>query len=277
MQSVSALSALVLGVVEGLTEFIPVSSTGHLILTSHWLGLDATVAQKHAVDAFDIVIQGGAILACAIYYRKRLIGAVTGLFSDDLVKKAVALRLTLGLAMAFVPIAVVGLLLRKTLKFYLFNPVTVAGALIVGGIAMLIVDRKLGRKATVTKVEDIHPVVGAKVGLWQCLALIPGTSRSMSTMVGGMVSGMDAKTAADFSFLLSVPVLGAATGYELLKEWHSLVEHVGADALVIGLVASFVVGWASIAVFLRLVKTVGLAPFGLYRIIAGLVVAATMI
>ena len=276
MASITITDALVLGLVEGLTEFIPVSSTGHLILAGTWLKLADTEAQKAAVDAFDIVIQGGAILACAIHYRRKLIGAVRGLFATDLHEQVLGLRLVGNLMFAFVPIAVVGLLLRKPLKALLFNPTTVATALIVGGVLMILADKLLSRRATIRNVDEIAMRQSMFVGFWQCLALVPGTSRSMSTIFGGMVHGMTARTAADFSFLLSVPVLGMATLYELAKEWRGIAEHVGVEALLAGLGTSFVIGWLSIAVFLRLLDTIGLAPFGAYRIVAGAVVLATL-
>lgn len=277
MAGVSIGQALALGVVEGLTEFIPVSSTGHLILVSEWLGLAADPAQKAAVDAFDIVIQAGAIAACALYYRKVFARAVRGLLASDVVEKALGIRLVMNLLAAFVPIAVVGLVARKPIKAALFNSTTVAVALVAGGVAMILAERYAKRAqsrgaAPVASVQEIQLRASLRVGLFQCLALIPGTSRSMSTILGGLFSGLNARVAADFSFLLSVPVLGAATCYEALKEWHSLTEHVGPEALAVGLLSSFVVGWASIAVFLRLLGKVGLAPFGVYRIAAGIAV-----
>ncbi len=277
MQTVTWWQALVLGIVEGLTEFIPVSSTGHLILASRWLGLEGDPELKAAVDAFDIVIQAGAITACALYYRKTFMRALRGMWSRDVGEQSLALRLVMNLGVAFVPIAVVGLIARKPIKALLFNPATVATMLILGGIAMIVADRWAKRVGRIDAVESVGMRDAMKVGLFQCLALVPGTSRSMSTILGGVFAGMNARVAADFSFLLSVPVLGAATGYELLKEWHGLVTHVGPDALVIGLGSSFLVGWASIAVFLRLLGRVGLGPFGVYRIVAGGIVAATLV
>jgi undecaprenyl-diphosphatase len=276
MDGITIIQALILGLIEGLTEFIPVSSTGHLILASSWLNLSGTPEQKAAVDAFDIVIQAGAIAACALHYRRKLIGAVTGLFSKDMGELVLSLRLVTNLLFAFVPIAVVGLLFRKTLKAWLFNPTTVAVALVVGGVAMIAADRFLATKAKIKDVDEISMHESMKVGFWQCLALIPGTSRSMSTILGGMTQGMTARTAADFSFLLSVPVLGAATVYELLKEWQGIIEHIGVAPLVVGLISSFFVGWLSIVFFLKLLERVGLAPFGYYRIVAGVVVAITL-
>ena len=266
------LHALILGIVEGLTEFVPVSSTGHLILTGAWLGLDATPGQKAAVDAFDIVIQAGAWLACVIYYFKYLRERTADLFSKDVAEMARGYRLFINLMVAFVPVVLVGLPLRSTIKSLLFGAAPVAVALAIGGVVMIFADRLRHRPSRTESLDRINMKQALVVGLFQCFSLIPGTSRSMSTMIGGMASGMSARVAADFSFLLAVPVLGAATVYELLKEWDTLAAHIGPGAVAVGLLTSFVVGWASIAAFLRLLTARGLAPFGVYRIlVAGLV------
>lgn len=268
--------ALILGVVEGLTEFVPVSSTGHLILTGAWLGLDATPDQKAAVDAFDIVIQAGAWLACVLYYLRWLGTRVAGIFSDDVLEMSRGWRLIFNLMFAFVPVVIVGLLFRKAIKAVLFGPLPVAVALAVGGVVMIAADR-LRRDDAEDDLDMMTMKQAMVVGLAQCFALIPGTSRSMSTMIGGMAAGLSARAAADFSFLLAVPVLGAATAYELLKEWHVMTAHIGWEAMAVGLIASFVVGWASIAVFLRIIVARGLAPFGVYRVLLAGVVWWTLL
>ncbi len=268
--------ALILGVVEGLTEFVPVSSTGHLILTGAWLGLDATEAQKAAVDAFDIVIQAGAWLACCLYYMRWIGKRLIGVLSDDVIAAAAGWRLIFNLMVAFVPVMVIGLLFRKAIKAVLFGPLPVAVALAVGGVVMLIADR-LRRDDAVDNLDHMTMRQAMVIGVAQCFALIPGTSRSMSTIIGGMAAGLSAKAAADFSFLLAIPVLGAATAYELLREWHVMSAHIGWLAMVVGLVASFAVGWASISVFLRIIVAKGLAPFGLYRIVLAAVVWWTLL
>lgn len=268
--------ALILGVVEGLTEFVPVSSTGHLILTGAWLGLDTTETQKAAVDAFDIVIQAGAWLACCLYYFKWISKRLKGVLSDDIIEASVGWRLIINLMVAFVPVVVVGLLFRKAIKQVLFGPMPVAVALAIGGVVMLVAD-KVQRKDAVGDLDRMTMKQAMVVGVAQCFALIPGTSRSMSTMIGGMAAGLSAKAAADFSFLLAIPVLGAATAYELLKEWHVMSAHIGWEAMLVGLIASFVIGWASIAVFLRIIVARGLAPFGVYRIALAAVVWWTLL
>lgn len=272
------LHATILGLVEGLTEFVPVSSTGHLILASAWMGLDADPARKAAVDSFNIVIQAGAWLACVWHYLPMLLERAADLRSDDVVRRQRGQRLAVGLGVAFVPVVIVGLLLRKKIKLLLFGAAPVAIALAVGGVAMIAADlwlrRAPGRRKDLAELDTKGAVI---VGLFQCFSLVPGTSRSMATMVGGMVAGMDRAAAADFAFLLAIPVLGAATGYEVLKEWRTLVDGVGAVAITVGLIASFLTGWASISVFIRLLGKIGLVPFGTYRIIAAAVVWKTLL
>ena len=266
------LHALILGIVEGLTEFVPVSSTGHLILAGAWLGLDSTPDKKAAVDAFDIVIQAGAWLACLIYYFGYLKSRAADLFADDIANVARGRRLVINLMMAFIPVVVVGLPLRSLIKSVLFGAGPVAVALAVGGVVMIAAGGLRHRQGRVTSLDAINMKQALVVGLFQCFSLIPGTSRSMATIIGGMTAGMTPRVAADFSFLLAVPGLGSATAYELFKEWDTMSQHIGVSAMAIGVVASFVIGWASIAAFLRLLTAKGLAPFGVYRIVlAGLV------
>ncbi len=264
--------ASILGVVEGLTEFVPVSSTGHLILVGSALGLGGDPVLDQAVDAFDIVIQAGAWLACVLYYLPLLRQRLRDLRDSDPVARRRGMHLIAGMAIAFVPVAVVGLIARKPIKELFFGPAPVAIALAVGGLVMIVADRWFARRSRLTGLEHVSPRRALAIGAFQCFALVPGTSRSMATMVGGLIGGLDARTAADFSFLLAIPVLGAATAYELLKEWHVLVDHIGPAAIATGLVTSFVVGWASIAIFLRLIERWGLVPFGVYRIVLAAVV-----
>ncbi len=276
------LHALILGIVEGLTEFVPVSSTGHLILAGEALGIAQDAQMAAALDAFDIVIQAGAWFAAVLYYGKLLRRRFGALLSDDVLEQALGLRLALNLAVAFAPVVVVGLLARKAIKATLFGPAPVAVALVVGGVAMVAADKLWLRRAGAERaaIDDLNGITVRKaleIGLWQCLALVPGTSRSMATMLGGMRAGLSPRVAADFSFLLAIPVLGAATAYELLKEWRVLIDGLGLLAIAVGLLASFLVGWASIAVFLRIIVARGLAPFGVYRVILGAVVWWTLV
>jgi undecaprenyl-diphosphatase len=282
--------AALLGVVEGLTEYLPVSSTGHLLLAGHLLGLND---EDPATSSFEIVVQLGAILAVVAHYRRLLADKLRGVTSGD----AASLRLLAAIAIAFAPAAVVGLLLRKTIKALLFRPWPVAGALIVGGIAMIAIERWLARRrpsmpsevsssarevsprpsqsSRLGGLEGLDNVTAKRalaIGLGQCFSLWPGTSRSMCTIVAGQLVGLSTATAAEFSFLLALPTLGAATLFEAYKARTILASHVGPASMTIGLVVSFLVAWAVIATFLKYLRSNGLEPFGWYRIVVGLVV-----
>lgn len=255
--------AVVLGVVEGLTEYLPVSSTGHLIIVGNLLGLAETEANK----AFEVVIQLGAILAVVVHYRQLLAQRAAGLFRGSPESK----RLAIALLVAFVPVVVVGALFGKLVKHHLFGTLPVAIALVVGGLGMIVVERLVARRRPkITAVEEIGPRDALIVGLTQCLALWPGTSRSMSTILGGRGVGMTSTVAAEFSFLLAIPVLGAACAHDLLKNGKALLATSEARlALAIGFVVSFVVAWAVIAAFLQFLRRWSLAVFGYYRIVVG--------
>ncbi len=259
------LIAAVLGVVEGLTEYLPVSSTGHLILVGHFLG-----ATDDAEKSFEIVIQLGAILAVVVHYRALLLTRIAGLFARDDKSVALALALVAG----FLPTAVAGLLLRKAIKRALFGPLPVVFALIVGGVVMIVLERALAkRKGTELEgLEHVTPKRGFLIGLGQCISLWPGSSRSMCTILAGRLTGLTTATSAEFSFLLALPTLGAATLYELLKAKDELLAPGHGTELVIGMVVSFFVAWGVIAGFLRYLRTRGLEPFGYYRIALGVLV-----
>jgi undecaprenyl-diphosphatase len=259
------LQALVLGIVEGLTEYLPVSSTGHLIIASRLLNLEGDGA-----DSFDIVVQAGAILAVLVHYRALLYKRVRGLATND----ANAIRLFLGLFVAFLPAACVGLLFRHAIKEHLFKPIVVAIAFAFGGVLMIVMERVLRAKNMqhTTKLEDVTIGQAFRIGIGQCFSLIPGASRSMCTIMAGQISGLSTATAAEFSFLLGLPTLGAATVFEGYKARAVLMQSVGALNLAIGLVVSFFVAWAVIAVFIRYLSKNGLELFGVYRILASVVV-----
>lgn len=265
------MDAFLLGLIEGLTEFLPVSSTGHLILLGNWLG-----HSDEASKTLDIVIQLGAVLAVVVYYRQRLWDLVKGCSKRD----AASLQLGAAVAIAFIPAAVVGLLLHGIIKKHLFGPRPVGLALIVGGIVMLVVE-VLRAKKEKPQVEDLGQVTLGKafaIGVAQCFSLWPGASRSMTTIVGGQMVGLGTATAAEFSFLLAIPTLGAATVFDLYKNGRALLDSpAGPTSLVIGIVVSFVVAWVVIATFLRYLKRFGLAPFGVYRIVLGAVVLAVSV
>jgi undecaprenyl-diphosphatase len=264
-ESMSPAVAALLGVVEGLTEYLPVSSTGHLILAGKALGENGA-----GIDSFDVVIQLGAVLAVLVEYRKLLGERAVGLLSGKPESKA----LFLALAVAFLPAAVVGLLFRKAIKAHLFGPVPVAAALVVGGVAMIAIERIRAHRKIVglQGLEHVTPKRALLIGLGQCISLWPGSSRSMCTIVAAQLSGLSTATAAEFSFLLALPTLGAATLYEGFKARHVLVSSIGLPSIVIGLVVSFLVAWAVIAMFIRYLQRRGLEPFGYYRIVLGVVV-----
>jgi undecaprenyl-diphosphatase len=262
---VSHLIAALLGLVEGLTEYLPVSSTGHLILVSDFLG-----AEGEGAKSFDIVIQLGAILAVLIHYRVLLVERVKGLLTGN----REAMNLFVALAVAFLPTAVAGLLFRKVIREHLFGPVPVAIALVVGGVLMIAVERLRAARKIVGQsgLEQVTPARALMIGVGQCFSLWPGASRSMCTIVAGQLSGLSTATAAEFSFLLALPTLGAATLYELYKGRHEIFATIGVSQLAVGMVVSFVVAWAVIASFLRYLRHRGLEPFAYYRIAVAVLV-----
>lgn len=256
----SWLFAALLGIVEGLTEFLPVSSTGHLILFSALFG-----RTDEASKTLDIAIQLGAILAVVVLYRSRFLDLGRGLLRRD----PLQIRLASALFVAFVPAALVGYLFHKTIKERLFGPRPVIAALFVGGLLMIGVEKwRAGRKsAEQSGLEHITLRRALIIGLCQCLSLWPGASRSMTTIVGGQISGLNTQTSAEFSFLLGVPVLGAATAFDLYK--NSDVFFSAPDALVslgTGLAFSFVTAMLVIVAFIHYLRRFGLLPFGIYRI-----------
>ncbi len=263
MDAVLFFKALVLGLVEGLTEFLPVSSTGHLIIASQLLGADD---EKGKV--FDIVIQTGAMLAVCWEYRARFLGALGGIGRDP-----AARRFVLNLVVAFVPAALLGLAFGSLIKARLFHAVPVAIAFIAGGLIIMWVERR-ERPARVVNVDDMTWLDALKVGIAQAFALIPGTSRSGATIIGGMLFGLSRRVATEFSFFLAVPTLVAAGLYDLYKHRGLLSAH-DADLFLVGLVSAFVAAFACIRWFVRYVATHDFTPFAWYRIVFGLIVIAT--
>jgi len=265
----TSLEAVVLGVVEGITEYLPVSSTGHLILVSDWMGLQGRV---EAIEAFEIVIQLGAVLAVLGLYRKRVRQMVSGLSG----RNPAGLRLAGLLLVAFLPAAVVGLSLHKHIKAYLFGAGTVCAALVVGGVAMIVIEQFAWRRRKdvqrTTNLDDVRFRQALVIGVAQCLAMWPGTSRSMVTILAGLIVGLDMITAAEFSFLLALPTLGAATVYEAVKGWDGLMVAAGPEGLAIGLVVSGLVAALTVKLLIKWLTHHGLMPFGLYRILLGLLV-----
>lgn len=257
------LQALILGIVEGLTEFLPISSTGHLILAGDLLDFN-----DERGKLFEIVIQTGAILAVVWEYRSRFAAAIGGLPHD-----AQARRFVLNLAIAFVPLAVLGLIFGKAIKATLFAPIPVAIAFIVGALIILWAERRQ-HEITIHSVDQIQPWDAFKLGLAQACALIPGTSRSGATIIGGLFFGLSRKCATEFSFFLAVPTLGAASLYQLWKERHLLVwDDLG--LWVVGFVASFVSAFLCVRWLLRYISHHDFTIFAWYRIAFGFIVILT--
>jgi undecaprenyl-diphosphatase len=257
------IKALILGVVEGLTEFLPVSSTGHLVLVGDLLDFNDEKGKL-----FEIVIQCGAILAVCWEYRSKLAAVISGLGS-----KREAQRFALNLAIAFMPLAVLGLAFGKMIKAQLFHPVPVALAFIVGGLIILWAEK---RKHTVhiREVEDLRWPDALKLGIAQAFALIPGTSRSGATIIGGLLFGLSRKAATEFSFFLAIPTLFAASAYQLYKE-RALLSLEDTGMWMVGFISAFLSAFLCVRWLLRYIASHDFTPFAWYRIAFGLVVLGT--
>ncbi|QGY41222.1 undecaprenyl-diphosphate phosphatase [Pseudodesulfovibrio cashew] len=247
--------AVILGIVEGLTEFLPVSSTGHLILANHLLGFTGPKA-----ETFDIVIQLGAILAVVVLYFERFVG----LFKTDPDRRFSGPYGLWLLFLTSLPASVVGLLAHHAIKTYLFGPFTVACALAVGAVMIFIVEGMPKREKT-TSLDEVTPLLAFGIGCFQCLALWPGFSRSAATIMGGMLLGARRTVAAEYSFIAAVPIMFAATGYDFLKSY----ELFATDDLIflaIGFGVSFVSAWLAVKGFIYLLGKLTLRPFAVYRL-----------
>lgn len=286
--------AVALGVVEGLTEYLPVSSTGHLIIANSLLGLDSdapilargnaekivrdrhdeVVSVKTAADAYSIIIQFGAIIAVLFAYWKRCTGTLVGICRND----PASWRLSRNLIVAFVPAAGLGFLFHDYIEKFLFNTIGVAVALIVGGVIMLVLDKRQKKKVAALKAEnngiepedkldlqDLSVKQSLVIGAMQCLALWPGMSRSMSTIVGGYIAGLSPRRATEFSFLLGLITLSAASIYKTLKSYDEMLQSFGAGVSLIGLTVAFVVAFLSVKWLVEWISKHGLAAFAYYR------------
>lgn len=263
------IKAVILGIVEGLTEFLPVSSTGHLIVVGSLL--DYTGAEA---DTFYIAIQAGAIVAVCWHYRERLMQICKGLFIDPSQQK-----LAWNTIIAFLPAAVIGVLVAKYIKLWLFNPIAVATALVVGGVIILVVERYQDKKSYHPRVQNMDDMTwkdALKIGFLQCLAMIPGTSRSGATIIGGLVIGLSRTAATEFSFFLAIPTIFGATVYDLWKSRDIL----SADSLPmigVGFVVSFFSALLVVRWLLQYVAKHDFSAFGWYRIFFGGVILLTWI
>ena len=248
----NVFQSIVLALIEGLTEFLPISSTGHMILASSVMN----IPEQTFVKTFEISIQAGAIMAIVIIYFKRFL---------------IGISIYLKLGVAFIPTGIIGFLAYPYIKAYLFNPIVVAVSLILGGIVLILIDKKVAvQQSNTATLENISYKNAFFIGLIQCISMIPGVSRAAATIVGGIFNGLDKKQAVEFSFLLAVPTMFIATGYDLLK---SSIEFSGHEFLLLslGLVIAFLTAWIAVKVFVRIVQDYGFKYFGYYRIILGVV------
>lgn len=285
--------AILLGLVEGLTEFLPVSSTGHLILVGYWLGFTGAIA-----TSVEISIQLGSILAVVAYERHKISAILSNAWKEQASFRALVLAsgdsadrnmeegwgyilwrsadqhpnlwFLTGLSLAFLPAAAAGLLAHRWIELYLFTPRTVAASLIVGGLIILAVET-FKKRSQINRLEQVGAKAALWVGLAQCASLIPGVSRSGATIVGGLLTGMDRKIATEYSFFLALPTMIAATGYKMFKS-RDLLTGQDALALVLGLLVAFLVAWGVIAAFLAFVKQHSLRAFAYYRVALGIIV-----
>lgn len=252
-------TACVLSILEGLTEFLPVSSSGHLILAGDLLRFTGPKAAT-----FEVVIQLGAILAVVVLYRKRF----WGLVRPHSQWRFSGMRGIFLLCLTSLPACVLGLLLHSIIKTYLFRPVTVLAALVAGAVLMLWVERRTAQpihSPTHTTLEDMTPQLALGIGCFQCLALWPGFSRSAATIMGGMLLGAGRRLAAEYSFIAAVPIMVAATGYDLLKNWH-LLTATDMPFFAVGMVGAFVSALLAVKLFIALVGRMTLRPFAVYRL-----------
>jgi undecaprenyl-diphosphatase len=246
----SLLQAIIIAIIEGLTEFLPVSSTGHMILADSLMNIQ----DKEFAKTFEIVIQLGAIMAVLILYIKRFFLGIT---------------IYTKLFIAFLPTGIIGFLAYKTIKHYLFNPFTVSVSLIIGGVVLVLLDKWSEEKKSEYKdIEDISYAGAFKIGMIQCLSMIPGVSRAAATIFGGVFSGLDRKQAAEFSFLLAIPTMFAASGYDLLKQKDNIHSD-DITILLIGSLVAFMVAIIAVKGFIALLTKYGFKYFGYYRIILG--------
>ncbi|MDF7676455.1 undecaprenyl-diphosphate phosphatase [Neisseriaceae bacterium ESL0693] len=260
------IKALVMGIVEGITEFLPVSSTGHLIVVGDLIHFSSNG------KVFEVAIQLGAILAIIFEYKHRFMHIIT-----HVGKEPATNRFVLNLAVAFIPAAIVGLLFSEQIKDYLFNPITVATALIIGGLLILWIERRQSKiQPKVMHIDDMRPKDALMVGLAQILALIPGTSRSGSTIMGGMLWGIERKTATEFSFFLAVPVMIAATGYDVLKHLHDFTRE-DLILIAVGFIAAFLSALVAVKALLKFISHKNYVPFAWYRIIFGGLILLTWV
>lgn len=247
----SIWEAIIIAIIEGLTEFLPVSSTGHMILASALMGIH----EDEFVKSFEVIIQLGAILAVLVLYYKRFL---------------VSFDIYLKLFVAFLPTGIVGFLAYKSIKAYLFNPFTVSVSLIIGGVVLILLDKWTEKRSSkYIELEHISYKDAFKIGLIQCISMIPGVSRSAATLLGGVHIGFNRVQAAEFSFLLAIPTMFAASGYDILKNYETILAG-NLTTMLIGALVAFVVAILAVKAFISLLTRYGFKYFGYYRIVIGL-------
>lgn len=265
MHSYDIIKAIILGLIEGLTEFIPVSSTAHLLLASNVMNFNSIQN-----NLFEIVIQSGAILAICVIYRQKLFKVATNIADQKQQKFA------LNIIIAFLPAAIIGFLIHDFIKSFLFSNLIIAIALILGGIIMIIVEKNHDNESKIADLDDISNKTALKIGFFQCIAMIPGVSRSGATIIGGILTGLSRKTATEFSFFLAIPTIFAASIYDLYKNFGSLsLENI--EIIIIGLISSFISSLIVIKWFIAYVSKNKFTPFAIYRIILGIVIIFLLI
>ena len=246
------IQSIILSIIEGLTEFLPISSTGHMILASSIMN----IPEDAFVKTFEISIQIGAIMAIVLLYAKRFLQGISIYFK---------------LAIAFIPTGIIGFLAYPYIKTYLFNPIIVSISLVLGGIVLILIDKKVvGQESKTAELESISYKNAFFIGLFQSISMIPGVSRAAATIVGGIFNGLDKKQAIEFSFLLAVPTMFAATGYDLYKTPIVFSGH-EIFLLSLGLVVAFITAWIAVKIFVKIVQNYGFKYFGYYRIIIGII------
>lgn len=256
---VDLFKAVFLGIVEGLTEFLPVSSTAHLLISSYLIDF-----QSIQNNLFEIVIQVGAILAVCVIYRKKIFDVVLNL------RQKTNQKFAINLALAFLPAMIIGGLFHNQIKAIFFSNLVIAIALIVGGIIMIVVESK-PKESSVEDIDNISAKQAFFVGLFQCLAMIPGTSRSGATIIGALLLKFNRSVAAEFSFFLAIPTIFAATAFDLLKNFHEISTS-GIELILVGTLAAFISAILVIKWFIGFVSKHNFIPFGIYRIIAGIII-----
>lgn len=266
MEFILIIKAIAIGIVEGITEFLPVSSTGHMIIVGSLINFNAPTYPKAYVDMFEVVIQLGAILAIVVLYWERFSNSLKNLSPGKS-----GFKLWLNILVAFIPSAVLGLLLHSKIEEKLFNPITVAMALVVGGFLMIYFEKKYRRGNKTKSMDDVNLKQAFKIGCFQCLALWPGMSRSASTIMGAWISGLNNVAAAEFSFFLAIPTMVAASGLTLIKT-DITMDTMQIIALVVGFIVSFLVALLVVEKFISFLQRKPMRVFAIYRIFIGIII-----